>query len=420
MRTKHSITVLLTILLLSGHGITFAQNGADGDGYYSISGVVMDSHNRKAVSNVNISAVGTSIGIISNEDGGFLLKIPDSLMVNEIELSCIGYVNAKFMISRNMRQNQTYLITPHSFVLSEVEVFSWSNPRDLVELAMSKVSENYSTKPNLLTGFYRETIQKRRNYIHISEAVIQVYKSSYQQGSNFDRSQVLKGRSLVSPKKSDTLDVKFLGGPNMPVYLDVVKNPDVVLGPEYIPYYSYRMGEATSINNRMQYVVHFQPQAVVDFPLYTGTLFIDRETLSFTRAEFSMDLSDKLKVTNFILKSKPMGLRFTPDEVLYTVTYKQLNDKTYLNYIRNEIRFKCDWKRRLFATNYTIVNETVVTDNVEENPSRIPARDAFSMNKSLSQEVAAYYDEDFWGAYNIIEPTESLENAVGRLKRQMR
>jgi len=420
MKTKRSITVLLAILFFLSASLTFAQNAQNGEDFYSISGVVKDSQSRKAVRSVNISAVGTSIGTITNEDGEFLLKLPDSLMVNEIEFSCIGYVNAKFTISRNMRQNQTFLITPHSFVLSEVEVFSWTNPRDLVELAMSKVANNYSMRPNLLTGFYRETIQKRRTYIHISEAVIQVYKSSYQQGANFDRTQVLKGRSLVSPKKSDTLDVKFLGGPNMPIYLDIVKNPDIVLGPEFIPYYSYRMGEATSINDRMQYVVHFQPQATLEFPLYSGTLYIDRETLAFTRAEFSMDMSDKIKVTSAILKAKPLGLRFTPDEVLYTVSYKQLHNKTYLNYIRNEVKFKCDWRRRLFATNYTIINETVITDNVEENPNRIPARDAFSMNKSLSQEVAAYYDEDFWGAYNIIEPTESLENAVGRLKRQLR
>jgi hypothetical protein len=316
-----------------------------------------------------------------------------------------------------MEQNQTFFITPQAFLLSEVEIFSWKNPRDLVELAIDKVIQNYSAKPNLLTGFYRETIQKRRTYIHITEAVIQVYKTPYRQTADFDRSQVLKGRSLVSPKKNDTLDVKFLGGPNMPVFLDIVKNPDVILSKDVLPYYSYKMGETTTINDRLQFVVHFEPQAMTEFPLYRGTLYIDQATYAFTRAEFSMDMSDRLKVTNSILKARPVGLRFTPEDVVYIVTYKQINDKTYLNYIRNEVRFKCDWRRRLFATNYTIVNETVITDNEEENITRIASRDAFSMRKSLSSEVSSYYDEDFWGAYNIIEPTESLENAVGRLKR---
>jgi len=416
MTTKRFTAFIAILLLLSG-SIAIAQ---ETESFFSISGLVKDARSRKSIGGVNISARGTNVGTVTNEDGEFVLKLVEPVKVREVEISCVGYINVKFSISKDMEQNQTFFMTPQSFLLSEIEIFSWKNPRDLVELAIEKVEQNYSTRPNLLTGFYRETIQKRRNYIHISEAVIQVYKTPYRQNADFDRSQVLKGRTLVSPKKNDTLDVKFLGGPNMPVYIDIVKNPDVILSKEILRYYSYKMGETTTINDRLQFVVYFEPQAIMDFPLYRGVLYIDQETFAFTRAEFSMDMSDRFKVTAAILKAKPAGLRFTPEDVVYVVTYKQLNNKTSLNYIRNEVRFKCDWRRRLFATNYIIVNETVITDNEEENISRIAARDAFSMRKSLSSEVAAYYDEDFWGSYNIIEPTESLENAVGRLKRLQR
>jgi hypothetical protein len=417
MTTKHSFTVLLSILLILCSSIAFAQ---ETETFFSVGGIVRDARSKRTIGGVNVSAIGTNIGTVTNDDGEFVLKLIEPVTAKEIELSCVGYINVKFSISKDMEQNQTFFINPQAFLLSEIEIFSWRYPRDLVELAIDKVDKNYSSKPNLLTGFYRETIQKRRNYIHITEAVIQVYKTPYRQSADLDRSQVLKGRSLVSPKRSDTLDVKFLGGPNMPVFIDIVKNPDVILSKEVLPYYSYKMGETTTINDRLQFVVHFEPHAVMDFPLYRGTLYIDRESFAFTRAEFSMDMSDRLKVTNTILKSKPVGLRFTPEEVVYIVTYQQLNNKTYLNYIRNEVRFKCDWRRRLFATNYTIINETVSTDYEEENIAKIAFRDAFSMRKSLSAEVSAYYDEDFWGAYNIIEPTESLESAVARLKKQQK
>lgn len=36
----------------------------------------------------------------------------------------------------------------------------------------------------------------------------------------------------------------------------------------------------------------------------------------------------------------------------------------------------------------------------------------------LSDKVLDFADEQFWGAYNIIEPTESLANAVHKLKKQ--
>lgn len=37
---------------------------------------------------------------------------------------------------------------------------------------------------------------------------------------------------------------------------------------------------------------------------------------------------------------------------------------------------------------------------------------------SLSDKVLDFADEQFRGAYNIIEPTESLANAVHKLKKQ--
>ena len=37
-----------------------------------------------------------------------------------------------------------------------------------------------------------------------------------------------------------------------------------------------------------------------------------------------------------------------------------------------------------------------------------------------TSKVENFMDEDFWGAYNIIEPTESLESAVNKLKKQQK
>jgi hypothetical protein len=407
-----SLTLILHIIC-GGYSI-HAQESTD---FYTISGVVKDQKTNKKVEYVNVSAVGTTVGTVTNEDGEFALKLDNSLRVTEIQLSCVGYYNTRISISKSDKLNQTFYINSQSFLLSEVEVFSWQNPRDLVKAAAAKIADNYSNTPNMLTGFYRETIQKRRKYITISEAVLHVYKTGYESSINNDRIQILKGRRLMSPKAGDTLSVKLLGGPNMTVFLDIVKNLDILLSDEMLQFYSYKMGEATLINDKLHYVVQFQPQVTLPIPLYSGVYYIDRETLAFTRAEFSLDMSDKLKVTDMILRTKPRGLRFSPEEVSSVVTYKQYNGKSYLNYVRNEIQFKCDWKRRLFATNYSVINESVITDIRENNVEKIPSRDAFSANHSLSEEVSAYFDEDFWGSYNIIEPTESLENAVNKLRK---
>jgi hypothetical protein len=414
---RRPVFSMLLLLLLGG---TLSVNAQDSVAYITVGGTVKDFYSKKKIESVSVTAVGTHVGTVTNEDGDFILKLPVGLKVNEIEFSCLGYYNMRSRVSRG-QSRQTFFIRPQSFQLNEIEVSGWQHPRELIKAALSRVERNYSMNPNLLTGFYRETVQKRHKYIHISEAVVHIYKHSYGVSDvEDDRIRVLKGRKLVSPRPGDTLNVKFLGGPNMAVYMDVVKNPDLLLSDGVLPFYSYRMGETASLNDRLQYVVHFRPQTTLSAPLYTGTFYIDRETLAFTRAEFSMDMTDRRKVTDIILKEKPSGLRFSPEEVSYVVTYRQHGDRTYLHYIRNEIRFKCDWRRRLFATGYTIIDETVVTDSREENIRKIPVREAFSVNQSLSWEVPAYFDGDFWGAYNIIEPAESLENAAGKLKKQQR
>jgi hypothetical protein len=115
---------------------------------------------------------------------------------------------------------------------------------------------------------------------------------------------------------------------------------------------------------------------------------------------------------------KPFGLIFKPQEVTYLVDYKERDGKMCLNYVRNEVRFKCDWKRKLFSTGYSVVSEMVVTDLNNENVKNIPHKAAFNLHDAFSDKVTAFTDEDFWGAYNIIAPTESLEKAVNKLKKQ--
>jgi hypothetical protein len=168
----------------------------------------------------------------------------------------------------------------------------------------------------------------------------------------------------------------------------------------------------------MQYVISFKPIVNLLYALFEGKLYIDKESLAITRIEMSLDMSDKNKVTQTILKKKPFGLIFKPQELSFLINYKERNGKMCLSYMRNEVRFKCDWKKRLFHTDYGIVSEMVVTDMDDNNIERIPYRESFKENESFTDKVQAFYDDDFWGDYNILAPTESLDKAVNKLKKQ--
>ena len=387
--------LLMTLLLCNTDPLSAQSDTASEDDYITISGVVKDKSNKKRLEYVNISIPGSSIGTVTNADGEFSFKEKDSIHARKMSVSHLGYYNTEIPLAGENIEDQTIWMTPYVNMLDEVIIHA-RDARYLVEEAIRKIPENYNPKASMLTGFYRETAQKGRRYISISEAVIDVYKTSYKESAERDRVQIYKGRKLLSQKASDTLAVKLLGGPNMSIYVDIVKNPDILLDMETIQWYNFRMEEPTTIDNRPQYTISFTPQIILPFALYYGKLYIDKERLSFTRAEFFLNMDDKNKATQAILRKKPFGLRFKPVELSYFVNYKQRDGLTYLSYIRNGIRFKCDWKRRLFSTNYTILSEMVVTDGKDENVISIPYRESFKASEALSDKVSNFADEKFW------------------------
>ena len=386
----------------------------------TIQGVIRDKESRQVIYNANIAVVGSNIGTVSNADGVFVLKVPKGELADGLLVSHVGYLNSRITMESITQQEEQLKIwlRPSTEWLYEVNVYG-GDPRDLVKQAIEKIEANYADRDNMYRAFYRETVQKGRRYIGVAEAVMEVYKTEYRFRDIFrDRSQLLRGRRLVSQRTKDTLSVKLAGGPVTPVYLDVVKNADELLSINQLDNYLFLMDKPTSLDNRMQYVVAFYPQKSLNYALYIGKLYIDQATLSFTRVEFEMDLSNRAKATNTILQKKPLSLRFRPLEVSYVVTYRQQNGKTYLNYIRNNIRFKCDWKKRLFSSTYTTTSEVVMVDRDEAPVNGIKSRNSFKRTQVFDDIVDEYWDPDYWKDYNIIEPTESLDTAVKKLRKR--
>ena len=246
-----------------------------------------------------------------------------------------------------------------------------------------------------------------------------MYKTSYYRtGIYGDKVAVDKSRILVSPDKRDTLSVKIVGGPTQAVLLDIVKNDDLLNARE-LSNYELKMEMPQMIGDRLQFAIRLIPRGDQPYPLYNGVIYIDRETYAFTRFELDYDMSDKLKVTRYILVSKPASLRFTPTQVSLRYDYT-LSDEgiSRVSYVRSIMRFKCDWKKKLLRTDFTAVSELVTTDRHSDAIELIPKKEAFSQRDVLSEQAAEDFDPDFWKDYNIIEPTESLDKAIYKIVRK--
>lgn len=379
----------------------------------TISGHVVSMLSQNPIADAEIRVHGSKVSIITNEDGYFSLKL--ETMPKALEVSALGHKNTTVECAKVADLSDFMVwLEPTSHILSAVTVYS---AEDIVMTALDRVEGNFTLSNERLSCFYRETVKKQNHFTNISEAVMDLYKTGYDHDISRDKVQIVKGRSLVSQKQRDTLAIKVMGGPAEAVLIDLVKNRDVLFFEEDLPAYRFDMEESTVIDNRPQFVISFYPVEERDYPLYTGTIYADVERLAFTRIETSLDMSNQGKATRFMLVKKPKGLRFKPKALNTTVSYHFDGECSRLSYVRNTYLFNCDWKRRLFATSYRVVSEMVVTDYELSDIPR-SRKNMFGRYDVLSSDVADFNDSDFWNDYNIIEPSESLEYAVKRLKKR--
>lgn len=410
--------ILATLLLACSLLSVMAQDNLS----LTLKGVVYDRSTGKRLADAQVHVYQSTLATMTNADGRFSLKM-DSIP-QMLAISMLGYNTA--ILSREQLQNAQpktpggevkeikIQIEPTPKYLKEVYVYS---PFNILCAAIDRINENFPKDPQSYDAFYRETISKRGKYVSVSEAVMQLYKTTYDKGDpDGDIVHLTKGRSLMSQRAKDTISVHVQGGPTESLYLDLVKNRGLFLNPETLNNYAFEFEAPQQIDGKTQCVIAFHPCVVVEEALFTGRIFIDYNTMTFTRIEYNIDMSDPQKVTNLILAKKPWGMRFTPQALEIVMNYHHDGRSSHLSYLKTTYRFKCDWKKRGIATRYEAISEMLITGyhKALTKPTR---RGSFHNNDVLSKEVRDFSDPDFWKDYNILLPSESLEHAMKKIKK---
>ena len=410
---KNLIRSGLLFLLFAAYAAASAQNS-----FVTVTGTLKDAKTNEKINYAAITVPNTGIGTVSNSDGDFTLKVNTSLNAEFFEVSHLGYATTRFRISDAAGKDKTFYLEIKPVNLREISVVN-KDAKEIVEMALQNIKKNYSQVPVMMTGFYRESIRQRRSYLSVSEAVVDIYNAPYLSLQN-DKVKIFKGRKASSVRKADTLMVQLQGGPQVSMLLDIVKNTDICIALDNLDNYKFEYGTIVNIDNKLNWVINFSPDVVNEEPLYFGKLYIQQDNMAITRAEFSIDLSDEEKASRVFVQKKPSGLLFMPTSTGYLVTYKEQNGKYYLDYVRVDLKFRCDWKRRLFKNSYTLMSELAITDRRADNIVKFANQEVFRSNMVFTDKVEAFTDVDFWGENNIIEPDNSIENAIKKLSKNMK
>lgn len=380
-------------------------------------GLVTDTSGDPLISAL-LSVDGTNISTITNSEGEFLLKTPSQIDADSITVSHLGYLSRTLPLSYFSQNNVVIELQESMEELSEVSILSYTDPEAVVRNMLKNRGANYLEEPTKMTAFYRETIKRGRKNVSLSEAVINIYKTSYQSVGK-DNISVIKARKTADYDRLDTVALKLRGGPYNPLSIDLMKNPTYIFGQEELDNFHFSFDNPTRINNRYLYVINFE-ELSQGLPWYYGKLFIDAESFTLVKASFNLNVDNRSASSDLFVKKKPGGTKVYPVEVHYDILYHERDGKWYYGYGKNELEFVVNWKRRLFNSRYKVHSELAVTDWNLQTDRKIQKDDSFINERVImADDVTGFADIGFWGENNIIEPDKSIENAIDKIRKNL-
>ncbi|MDT0622055.1 carboxypeptidase-like regulatory domain-containing protein [Croceitalea vernalis] len=415
--SKSTLLIFLTALIVSSNVFAFQETQ---NSFRQYKGKVIEKNSNKQLVFATVALEETNISTISNTEGEFLLKVPSAIKEGIVSFSFLGHTTKKISLGELNADNNKIELEISVTQLEEVNVNVPKDAEALVREVLNKKGENYFNNQTLMTAFYRETIKKRRRNVSLSEAVVNIYKSSYA-SSKKDAVQLFKARKSTDYSKLDTVALKLQGGPFNTLYVDIIKYPEYIFVDETIDEYIFSFDRSTFINDRQIYIIDFKQLPSIREPLYYGKLYIDVENKTLKSAVYQLNITNRELASRLFVRKKPANVDVWPTEIAYRVDYRNKNGKWYYGYSNVLLEFKVDWDDKLFNSVYSMTAEMAVTDWKTNNEgATLKPKEKIKKSIILSDEAIGFSDPDFWGEYNIIEPEKSIESAIRKIQRQLK
>ena len=378
---------------------------------FTISGALYDGQTNESVKFATVHILSTSIGIVTNQDGGFQLNIPDSLQHLSVRFSHIGYESQEIELALLKDRFIDIHLKPQVYPLQEV-VISAVNPVQALKDMLDNRANNYASEPAYLTSFYREGIDHNDHNIDLTESVLQVYKTGYQKSVDNDQVKLIKKRRIMSRLETDTIFPKMRSGIESCLVLDVIKElPDFIVQSQETSYMYAYQGKSV-IDERPVHIIGFQQKEHVREPMYCGELFIEDDNKALVEVRFEVNPKLANKATNTFIDKKPFAYTMSLQQAQYKISYKPSeNGYYYANHVRGDVSFKIRRKNRLFSSSLHFWFEMATCDINTENVKPFPLNQRISTTRIFA-ETKSVYDKNFWEHFNIILPEDNLKNIL--------
>ncbi|MFK7907082.1 MAG: hypothetical protein AB8B69_18245, partial [Chitinophagales bacterium] len=371
----------------------------------------------------HIGLQNSSIGSVTNIEGKFLFKIPNSKQIDSLQVSYLGYEKYSMALKDiNFNEPLQIMLIASDISLATIEVRA-DGALGILKEALEKIPQNYSTQSVMMEAFYREQLRENDNFVILSEAVSEVrkspYQSTYNRKSEKDQVRIVKarkGEGLIDP---EIAPFTINGGPLNGLKSDIARNPGGPFNTKNFKNYDFDLTDITTYNGHEVYVIEFDQKDGIKKSFFKGQIFIEVESLAIVSVDAG--LSEKglkyRKISGFSNRMilKVMGIQYTTLQMHYKADYKKFGDKWYLHYVNNKMDFKLVRPKK-GLTSILKANIDFLVTEIYPNKTVVDfTKEETFDNKDALKEELGEYDAAFWKGYNVIIPDEKLKENVKKL-----
>jgi hypothetical protein len=379
-----------------------------------ITGKIIDDETSEPLPFAAIALKNTGKGTVSNNNGDFGIKITQELANDTLSVSYLGYLGREIPVMKAFGNNLTIAMKKEFISIPEI-IIKNQNPQEIISRAYKAIPHNYGDTPASMTGFYREGVMKKSELQTYSEAVLQIYKSAYSGTLFGDQIKVYKSRKIENTNRRDTLAIRLKAGLSTCLELDGAKNIFDFLNKTGMSDYTYRLTDIVTYDEETAYVIEFEQRDTVELPLFKGIININTVDYGILNAEFEINPKLIHKMKNSFITASSHGFDTWPVSVKYSVSYRKMNNRYFLNHVRGDLLFSSSQKKRLFHTQFKVFFELAITQIELNNVSRFD-REELAPIHSIFSKTISNYDQLFWGNQDFLRPEDNLLQALKNMK----
>lgn len=395
---------LITIFLIFSHYISFfAQN------YTFIAGKILNHDTKLPVAGVYVGipakgVIPSTLGVITNESGEFILKYPLLLQaMGKLDIAKINYqkIRKNLIEFKELKDSLTFEIQA-----VEHRIIEARDGQKTIDYVLSRLEKNYHVNPYNMTGFYRETLKINSGFVKIAEGVLKVEKYPFPDKGNLGEvCKLLRGRRYEKTEGKETWEgLQFGNGTDLVTRTLETRLPDF-LEKSNLKSYKYQIeSELSEYDGMPIFNISFTPIDKKIKGAKIGKIQVDTLTMGI--------LSYEYEFTEDGLKDVMGGGAFggSKDSKVKTFKVAQKYHAALNNY---------------YLTESTLEIEAIIKKNKVEIPANlklffyatevntrmgIPIKNNEILENTDFPMAGNKYEDGFWGNFNFVKSAITIKN----------